>query len=289
MGERIHGTGDGTTPLAVDSRRAYSLASAAPWHSMTSARRRSRPMSGPAAAERSTSSTSPSTGSRASTAPSTPSARCGRMPPAPRRTALDARVAAGEDVGPLAGVPVGVKDVIWEAGVDATAGSRALLGFVPEESATVVDRLAAAGAVMVGRTNIPEFCYRGISSNLVYGTTGNPWDRPPRRAARAAAPARRSRRADAARAGRRRRRLDQDPGLVLRRRRPQAHLRARAARAAVAPGGTRSPMSARSRWRARRCALMLSVMAGPDPLDPTRVPFWASTIAVLMLVVVFPS
>jgi Asp-tRNA(Asn)/Glu-tRNA(Gln) amidotransferase A subunit family amidase len=91
-------------------------------------------------------------------------------------SALDARLAAGEPPGPLAGVPVGVKDVIWERGVEATAGSRALLGFVPDESAAVVERLEAAGAIVVGRTNIPEFCYRGISSNLIYGTTGNPWD-----------------------------------------------------------------------------------------------------------------
>jgi Asp-tRNA(Asn)/Glu-tRNA(Gln) amidotransferase A subunit family amidase len=90
--------------------------------------------------------------------------------------AVDAAVAAGRDPGPLAGVPVGVKDVVWEAGVEATAGSRALLGFVPDETATIVTRLQEAGAIMVGRTNIPEFCYRGISENLLYGATSNPWD-----------------------------------------------------------------------------------------------------------------
>ena len=90
--------------------------------------------------------------------------------------AVDARLAQGADPGPLAGVPVAVKDVVWEAGVETTDGSRSLLGFVPEESATVVRRLVDAGAVVVGRTNVPEFCYRGFCTNDLYGTTSNPWD-----------------------------------------------------------------------------------------------------------------
>jgi Asp-tRNA(Asn)/Glu-tRNA(Gln) amidotransferase A subunit family amidase len=93
--------------------------------------------------------------------------------------ALDARIAAGEgsaEALPLAGVPVAVKDVIWEAGVEATDGSRSLLGFLPKESATVAERLTAAGAIIVGRTNVPEFCYRGICANDLYGVTSNPWD-----------------------------------------------------------------------------------------------------------------
>ena len=90
--------------------------------------------------------------------------------------AVDARVAAGTDPGPLAGVPLAVKDVIWEAGVEATDGSRSLVGFVPGESATVVRRLVDAGAVVVGRTNVPEFCYRGFCVNDLYGATSNPWD-----------------------------------------------------------------------------------------------------------------
>ena len=90
--------------------------------------------------------------------------------------AIDERVAAGDYPGPLAGVPLAVKDVIWEEGIEATDGSRALVGFVPDESATVVRRLLAAGAVVVGRTNVPEFCYRGFCTNELYGTTSNPWD-----------------------------------------------------------------------------------------------------------------
>jgi Asp-tRNA(Asn)/Glu-tRNA(Gln) amidotransferase A subunit family amidase len=90
--------------------------------------------------------------------------------------ALGRRIAAGEDPGLLAGVPVAVKDVVWEAGVEATDGSRSLLGFVPDESATIVQRLTAAGAIVVGRSNLPEFCYRGHCTNDLYGTTSNPWD-----------------------------------------------------------------------------------------------------------------
>ena len=102
---------------------------------------------------------------------------CEVRPAAARAAAagVDARVAAGEDPGPLAGVPVAVKDVVWEAGVETTDGSRALLGFVPEESATAVRRLVDAGAVVVGRTNNPEFCYLGVTDNPLYGPTGNPW------------------------------------------------------------------------------------------------------------------
>jgi Asp-tRNA(Asn)/Glu-tRNA(Gln) amidotransferase A subunit family amidase len=90
--------------------------------------------------------------------------------------AIDARVAAGEDPGPLAGVPIAVKDVVWEEGIETTDGSRALLGFRPEATATLLVRLLDAGAIVVGRSNIPEFCYRGIAENDLYGRTSNPWD-----------------------------------------------------------------------------------------------------------------
>lgn len=88
---------------------------------------------------------------------------------------IDDTVRAASDPGPLAGVPVAVKDVIWEADRPATAGSRALLDFVPQQTALTVARLAAAGAIVVGRTNLPEFCYRGDCTNDLYGTTVNPW------------------------------------------------------------------------------------------------------------------
>lgn len=89
---------------------------------------------------------------------------------------IDAHLESGGSPGPLAGVPVAVKDSIWEKDHQATAGSRSLLGFHPEEDAVVVERLKAAGAIIVGRTNLPEFCYRGDCRNELYGPTWNPWD-----------------------------------------------------------------------------------------------------------------
>jgi Asp-tRNA(Asn)/Glu-tRNA(Gln) amidotransferase A subunit family amidase len=78
--------------------------------------------------------------------------------------------------GPLAGVPVSVKDHIWVRGLPAANGSRALAGFVAPESCVAVSRLVDAGAVIVGKTNNPEFCYRGVTDNELYGPTRNPVD-----------------------------------------------------------------------------------------------------------------
>jgi Asp-tRNA(Asn)/Glu-tRNA(Gln) amidotransferase A subunit family amidase len=89
--------------------------------------------------------------------------------------AADARVARGEST-PLLGVPVSVKDHIWMTGAPATNGSLALREFVPPADCVAVARLRAAGAVIVGKTNNPEFCYRGVTDNLVYGLTRNPRD-----------------------------------------------------------------------------------------------------------------
>jgi len=88
---------------------------------------------------------------------------------------VDARLAAGEDL-PLAGVPLAVKDHVWLAGAPATNGSRALAGFVPKQDCVAVTRLVEAGAVVVGKTNNPEFCYRGDTDSPMWGLTRNPWD-----------------------------------------------------------------------------------------------------------------
>ncbi len=86
------------------------------------------------------------------------------------------RVDGGELGGPLAGVPITVKDHVWLEGAPATNGSRALDGFVAPADAVCVARLRAAGAVVVAKTNNPEFCYRGITDNELYGLTRNPRD-----------------------------------------------------------------------------------------------------------------
>ncbi len=87
-----------------------------------------------------------------------------------------AEVDRGDRRGPLAGVPISVKDHVWVRGLPATNGSRALAGFVPDADCACVARLVAAGAVIVGKTNNPEFCYRGVTSNELWGETRNPRD-----------------------------------------------------------------------------------------------------------------
>lgn len=89
---------------------------------------------------------------------------------------IDAARAAGASLGPLAGLPIAVKDMIWLAGTPATKGSRALRDFVPDADAVAVQRLRAAGAIVVGKTNNPEFGYRGVTENELFGTTRNPVD-----------------------------------------------------------------------------------------------------------------
>jgi Asp-tRNA(Asn)/Glu-tRNA(Gln) amidotransferase A subunit family amidase len=91
--------------------------------------------------------------------------------------AADAQRAAGTaaKLPPMFGVPVSVKDHIWLAGAPATNGSVALRDFVPDRDAVPVARLKAAGAVVVGKTNNPEFCYRGYTDNDLWGLTRNPW------------------------------------------------------------------------------------------------------------------
>lgn len=88
----------------------------------------------------------------------------------------DEQLARGEDRGPLHGLPVAVKDVYATRGVRTTCGSKIFADYVPDYDAAVVERLAGAGAVLVGKTNMHELAYGITSTNPHYGAVRNPWD-----------------------------------------------------------------------------------------------------------------
>jgi aspartyl-tRNA(Asn)/glutamyl-tRNA(Gln) amidotransferase subunit A len=87
---------------------------------------------------------------------------------------IDAAARRGDPLGPLAGVPVGIKDVIAIAGIPAAAGSRILEGYVPPYTATAVRRLKEAGAVVLGKLNCDEFAMGSSNENSAYGVVRNP-------------------------------------------------------------------------------------------------------------------
>lgn len=89
---------------------------------------------------------------------------------------LDSDRAAGNEAGPLAGVPVAIKDQIWTAGIRTTAGSRTLIDHVPSVDSPCVARLREAGAIVIGKTNTPEFGLLWRTANLIAPETLNPWD-----------------------------------------------------------------------------------------------------------------
>ncbi|MEH2225522.1 Asp-tRNA(Asn)/Glu-tRNA(Gln) amidotransferase subunit GatA [Nostoc sp.] len=90
--------------------------------------------------------------------------------------AVDAKIAAGEEIGLLAGIPVGIKDNMCTKGVPTTCASRILENFVPPYESTATQKLADAGAVMVGKTNLDEFAMGSSTENSAYQVTANPWD-----------------------------------------------------------------------------------------------------------------
>ncbi|GII02744.1 Asp-tRNA(Asn)/Glu-tRNA(Gln) amidotransferase subunit GatA [Planobispora takensis] len=89
---------------------------------------------------------------------------------------VDERRAAGEELGPLAGVPIAHKDVFTTTDMPTTAGSRILEGWRPPYDATVTRRLREAGLVILGKTNLDEFAMGSSTENSAYGVTRNPWD-----------------------------------------------------------------------------------------------------------------
>jgi aspartyl-tRNA(Asn)/glutamyl-tRNA(Gln) amidotransferase subunit A len=93
-----------------------------------------------------------------------------------RAARLDATLATGADVPPLAGVPLAVKDLLCIDGVPTTCGSRILEGYRPPYTATAVQKMEAAGAIVVGKTNMDEFAMGSSTENSAYKATRNPWD-----------------------------------------------------------------------------------------------------------------
>ncbi|HXG04284.1 MAG TPA: amidase [Candidatus Binatia bacterium] len=184
----------------------------------------------------------------------------------------EAEVVAGRPLGPLHGVPVGLKDLFETRGLRTTAGSRILADFVPDRDATVVARLRAAGAIVLGKLNLHEFAYGPEGVNVHYGTTRNPWD-VSRLAGGSSSGSAVAVAADMVAAA-----LGSDTGGSIRI--PAAFCGltglkptyGRVSRAGVLPlAWTMDHVGPMARTAAD-CARLLTVLAGPDPADPTTSP-----------------
>ena len=140
--------------------------------------------------------------------------------------AMDEKIARKEAVGPLAGLPLGVKDLEDVAGLPTTHGSVPFKNLIPKEDSVQVARLKAAGAIVIGKTNAPEFGYTAFTKNVLFGPTRNPWnlERTPGGSSGGSSAAIAARRG-AARDRLRWRRLDSNPRVLRRMLRAQAVVR----------------------------------------------------------------
>ncbi|MCD1645324.1 amidase [Aurantimonas coralicida] len=193
---------------------------------------------------------------------------------------LEAAILRGDSVGPLAGVPVAVKDLICTKDIRTASGSPAYENFIPDEDDVVVERLKAAGAIILGKTNVPEFGYSGVGHNPIFETTCNPWNT-------AMTPGGSSAGSGAAVAsGMVPLALGSDGGGSIRI--PSAHcgiygLKASMGRVPLYPGTKDERYPGVSSWESLEhigpmtrtvsdAALMMSVLAGPDPRDRFSLP-----------------
>ena len=195
---------------------------------------------------------------------------CGDAALEAARTA-EAELQAGRAVGPLHGVPYAPKDLYNTKGVRTTGGSKILADFVPLDDATVVGRLRAAGAIVLGKLNMHEFAYGPEGLNAHYGDARNPWDRGAHRIAGGSSSGSAVAVAAALCPGA----LGSDTGGSIRI--PAAlcgisgikPTYGRVSRAGVLPLAWSMDHVGPMARTAADCALMLGVMAGYDPADPT--------------------
>jgi len=89
---------------------------------------------------------------------------------------VEAAIVAGKPVGPLAGVPIGIKDLVETKGIKTTSGSILYKDYIPTEDDVAVERLKNAGAIILGKTNVPELGFSGASYNMIFPPTKNPWN-----------------------------------------------------------------------------------------------------------------